>query len=273
KNCQQFQDKFLMSVHNLTSQNSVNLTEINQAHSRLTSLQSIREYVKDLHNSKPYVDKKKRETLESEISHNRQIYEQIAKEITTILESMTQQDPCQTFGTDTILIDQRNALSANLSVELNEFRKMEIEQQNKEKNELKNHLKKINPQMTSTQIEEEIEDQLHSESQPNFLDTESERRFKRISEIVKSIDEINKFIKEISQIVECNIDLVDQIEIDVSATKTVTIQTTENLRNIRAKKRRWRIIKAVCCVILALVIIILIAYFFNSFIAPFIKKS
>lgn len=254
-------------------QESVDLSEINQAYEKLENLQFIRKHIQELNSSKGFCDKKRREKIENDILHNREIYEKTVQEIKGMIQDISQKDQLKSFGTDTILLDQKNAICVNLSVELSDFRQMELEQHNKEKKELKDHLQKINPKMSDTQIEEEIESKRDGFNNHNLLDSESERRFKRLSEMIKSVEEINILIKEISEIVESDADMIDQIEIDVSATKTASLQTNVNLQSIRAKKRRWRIIKTVSIAILAVLIIILIAYLFNTFIAPFLGKS
>lgn len=260
-----------MSSYKSSTNSAMCMSKIKEAHERIKNLQSIKEHLKELHSSKYLSDKKGKIKIEENISHDRQIFEQIVREVKETIEKISQNENSLIAGSREILLDQRHALTANLSVVLSEFRKMELEQKNNEKKELKEHLQAINPRMSTTEIENEIECKLESHNF-NFKDTESERRFKNISEMIRSIDEINSIIMEVSRLVDSQTDYVDQIEVEVSASKAYSEKTNTNLAQVRAKKRRWRFIKICLIAAITLMAILLVAYLFNTFVSPFINK-
>lgn len=253
----------------------VKMSDIREGHKKIEDLQSIVDNIKELNKSKELTDKKGLLRIEKEISEERKVFDQKVSQVKEIISKIQSNENLnaertEISGSTTILMDQKHTLTVNLSLVLSEYGKMELAQKNHEKKELKEHLKMINPKLKDSEIEDEIERKIEN-NDLNFRDSESARRLRKISEMVHSIEEINYLIKEISQMVETQSDFVDQIEIDVSASKVTSSRANEDFRQIRARKRRWKFIKRVLIFIAFLAIVILIAYLVNSF-SIFFKK-
>lgn len=247
------------------------LHKIRQNKIKLQTLTSLVSQIKTLNAkySNAVYSKTEEKQFQSEKQQIESKFKSIVEEVKEFLQNTENDD-------NSVVNDQLRTLTVNLSAAVNEFRKIEIEQKQREKEILREKCLIAKPNATEEEINKMLTfDNPHSSflnSQKQESVSEVQRRSDNLKKIVILIDELHSMVQEIDSLVQEQSEFVDQIEIDVVTSKSHTERINTSLKNIIIKKRRWKWIKRIGIALVTIFLILALAYVFNSFIAPFIKK-
>ncbi|EPR79541.1 t-SNARE complex subunit/syntaxin [Spraguea lophii 42_110] len=209
--------------------------------------------------------------MDNQLTAINDLFKKLSAEIKLDLKNMLEETEIEKeTNTDKFYLDARmkhwQALTRNLSNVINEYRSVQIEYNNEEKEKLKGQYLIANPYATRKQLEDVVNTEKNEDILKSAFSLQSVKNKKHIIErakcrnesiksIVKTINELCHMINEISEMTKGQGEMIDRIEVQISATKNKSEKTKEELTSGLAAAKRRRFWKRIFLVLIIIVIL------------------